>query len=239
METMYETLLQMPLFQGLGEDEITKIIGKVKLHFQKYKAGSVIFRSGDSCNNLTFLLKGELMLESTDTDNNFVLKEFEEAPDLVELFSLFGLYTNYFSTYTAETDVDLISIDKSFVLMELDKYEIFRLNFRNILSNRAQQLHEKLWQSNYSCLETKIVDFLLARCERPFGKKLLKIKMEDFALIIGETRLSVSKYLNNLEKEGLVILRRTEIEISDLNLLKLWKEKFLESLSHNKENILQ
>ncbi len=239
METMYETLLQMPLFQGLGEGEITKIIGKVKLHFQKYKAGSVILRSGDPCNNLTFLLKGELMLESTDMDNKFVLKEHEEAPDLIELFSLFGICTNYFSTYTAETDVDLISIDKSFILSELDRYDIFRLNLRNILSNRAQQLHDKLWQSNYLCLETKMIDFLLARCERPFGRKLLKIKMEDFALIIGETRLSVSKHLNNLEKEGLVILRRTEIEIPDLNLLKLWKEKFLESLPNNKENIIQ
>ena len=57
--------------------------GKVKLHFQKYKAGSVILRSGDPCNELTFLLKGEIMLESTDKDNNFVLKEFQLAPDLV------------------------------------------------------------------------------------------------------------------------------------------------------------
>jgi hypothetical protein len=65
METMYETLLQMPLFQGLGEDEITRIIGKVKLHFQKFKAGSVIQMKGYFCNDLTFLLKGELMLEST------------------------------------------------------------------------------------------------------------------------------------------------------------------------------
>ena len=235
MDTMYETLLQIPLFQGLGEDEITRIVGKVKFHFQKYKAGSVIYRRGDFCNDLTFLLKGELMLESTDKENNFILKEFEDAPDLVELYSLFGINASYFSTYTAETDVDLVSINKSFILTELDKYDIFRLNFRNILSNRAQQLHDRLWQSNYSCLETKMVDFLLARCERPFGKKLLKIKMEDFGLIIGETRLSVSKYLNNLEREGLIILRRTEIEIPDLNLLRLWKERHLESLSKDEE----
>jgi len=239
METMYETLLKMPLFQGLSEEEVTRIIGKVKLHFQKYRAGSVIFKRGDICDSLTFLLKGELMMESSDKDNNFVLKEFEEAPALIELHSLFGINTNYFSNYIAETDVDLISIDKSFILTELDKYDIFRLNFRNVISNRAQQLHEKLWQNNYSCLESKMVDFLLDRCEISFGKKQLKIKMEDFALIIGETRLSVSKCLNNLEKEGLVFLRRTEIEIPDLNLLKEWKNRFLESLSCNKEIVNQ
>jgi cAMP-binding proteins - catabolite gene activator and regulatory subunit of cAMP-dependent protein kinases len=230
METMYETLLQMPLFQGLSEDEITRIIGKVKLHFQKFKAGSVIFKKGDSCNDLAFLLKGELMLETTDEKTNFVLKEYQEAPDLVEFYSLFGISTHYFSTYVAETDVDLVTIDKSFILSELDRYDIFRLNFRNILSNRAQQLHDRLWLNDYSCLETKILNFLFSRCEKPLGKKILKIKMEDFALVLGETRLSVSRFLNNLEKDGLIVLRRSEIEIPDLNLIKLWKEKHLESL---------
>lgn len=235
MDTMYETLLQMPLFQGLGEDEITKIVGKVKLHFQKFKAGSVIFKKGDLCNQLVFLLKGELMIESDDSSGSFVLKEFSDVPGLIELHSLFGINTNYAFSYIAESDVDLITVDKLFILSELDKYEIFRMNFRNIISNRVQQLQEKLWSSSSECLETKLVDFLVNRCERPSGKKLLKIKMEDLALMIGETRLSVSKLLNNLEKDGLIILRRTEIEVPDLYLLKVWRDKFVESLTRPKE----
>ena len=31
--TMYDTLLQLPLFQGLCKNDFTNIIGKVKLHF--------------------------------------------------------------------------------------------------------------------------------------------------------------------------------------------------------------
>lgn len=225
----------MPLFQGLGEDEITKIVGKVKLHFQKFKAGSVIFKKGDLCNQLVFLLKGELMIESDDLSGNFVLKEFSDVPGLIELHSLFGINTNYAFNYIAESDVDLITVDKLFILSELDKYEIFRMNFRNIISNRVQQLQEKLWSSSSECLETKLVDFLINRCERPSGKKLLKIKMEDLALMIGETRLSVSKLLNNLEKDGLIILRRTEIEVPDLYQLKVWRDQFVESLTRPKE----
>ena len=36
--TMYDTLLQLPLFQGLCKNDFTNIIGKVKLHFRKYNA---------------------------------------------------------------------------------------------------------------------------------------------------------------------------------------------------------
>lgn len=226
MNTMYETLLHMPLFQGLGTDEITQIIGKVKLHFTKFKAGETIITRGETCNNLTFLLKGELVMESKAAHDLFMLKEYMAAPMLIEPYSLSGVTTKYVSSYIAETDVDLIFIDKQFILSELDKYEVFRLNYRNIICNRAQSMYEKLWQNSRSCLEIKVVDFFLKHCERAMGRKILKIKMEDFASMIGETRISVSRCLNKLEEDGLAILRRAEVEIPDLYLLKLWKEKF-------------
>ena len=42
METMFDTLLQLPLFQGLCHEDFTNILEKVKLHFTKHKAGDVI-----------------------------------------------------------------------------------------------------------------------------------------------------------------------------------------------------
>ena len=57
---MYDTLLQLPLFQGLCHEDFSKILEKVKLHFLKYKAGDVIMESRSSCDQLIFLLKGEI-----------------------------------------------------------------------------------------------------------------------------------------------------------------------------------
>ena len=42
METMFDTLLQLPLFQGLCHEDFTSILDKVKLHFIKHKAGETI-----------------------------------------------------------------------------------------------------------------------------------------------------------------------------------------------------
>ncbi len=33
MNTMFDTLLQLPLFQGLAQEDFTNILGKVKLSF--------------------------------------------------------------------------------------------------------------------------------------------------------------------------------------------------------------
>ena len=45
--TMYDKLLLLPLFQGLCKEDFTSILEKVRLHFQKYTAGSRIVKQGD------------------------------------------------------------------------------------------------------------------------------------------------------------------------------------------------
>ena len=45
MNTMFDTLLQLPLFQGLAQEDFTNILGKVKLSFTKHKAGEVIVKA--------------------------------------------------------------------------------------------------------------------------------------------------------------------------------------------------
>ena len=62
MNTMFDTLLQLPLFQGLAQEDFTNILGKVKLSFTKHKAGEVIVKAGDTCSQLIFVLKSPHVL---------------------------------------------------------------------------------------------------------------------------------------------------------------------------------
>ena len=62
METMFDTLLQLPLFQGLCHEDFTSILDKVKLHFIKHKAGETIIGNGSPCKQLRFLLKGKVSI---------------------------------------------------------------------------------------------------------------------------------------------------------------------------------
>lgn len=217
--TMYNTLLQLPLFQGLGQNDITNIIEKVKIHFSKPKCGDQIISQGETCNKLVFLLNGDLDVITEHKKNTFTWHEVISAPFLIEPYSLFGMYPSYDSSYTALTDAHLLSIDKNFLLSELSKYEIFRLNFLNILSNRIQTLQNKIWNSRANGTEDKIIEFFFMHSEKPEGRKMLRIKMEDFAMLLDDTRLNVSRALNELQEAGLVVLRRKEIEIPNLSQL--------------------
>lgn len=221
---MYDTLLQLPLFQGLCHEDFSKILEKVKLHFLKYKAGDVIMESGSSCDQLIFLLKGEISSMTTSQDETYTIVEHAEAPYVIEPHALLGMNINYASSYVARTEVNAISISKSFVLNALLNYDIFRLNYMNFISNRAQALYAQLWKEAPLDLIDKIVRFLHMHIEKPQGEKIIKVKMEDLASYLDDTRLNVSKTLNILQESGLLLLRRKEIVIMDTEKLMDWNE---------------
>ena len=167
METMFDTLLQLPLFQGLCHEDFTNILEKVKLHFTRHKAGEPLIKSGEVCDQLLFLLKGKLSSVTVSEDETLIVIEYFETPAVLEPYSMFGMTTRYISTYIPHNEeAQMVSISKSFVMGELFKYDIFRLNYMNIVSNRAQNLYTRLWDRAPKDIEDKIIRFILAHIER-------------------------------------------------------------------------
>ena len=216
---MYDNLLQLPLFQGLCKDDFTTLIEKVKLHFITCKEGETIATQDEICNRLLFILDGEVTVKRTDKEHHYSLTEQLDAPHIIELYSMFGMYPTFKATYKAKTEVKLLSINKPYIYNELHKYEIVRINYLNLLSNTCQSAHRKLWDSHHGTMEAKIAHFLTNRCLKPQGEKVLHITMEDLGNLIDETRMNVSRLLNELQQNELLQLRRKEIYIPSLEKL--------------------
>ena len=219
MDTMFDTLLQLPLFQGLAHEDFTSILDKVKLHFTKHKPGETIATAGDSCDRLIFVLRGTLNATTPASRDTYQFTEQYTAPCLIEPYSLFGMYPTFNATYTALEETHIVCISKRFVTNNLFNYEIFRLNYLNIICNRAQTLQRRLRTPLAGDVKQRIIHFITNQAERPAGEKSLKIKMEELASICNETRMNVSKALNSLQNEGLVELHRGEIVVPRLELL--------------------
>ena len=55
---IFDTLLQLPLFQGMATDDFNTLLQKIRLDFMRYPAGSYICKAGDTCKHFTFLIGG-------------------------------------------------------------------------------------------------------------------------------------------------------------------------------------
>lgn len=214
--TMYDKLLQLPLFQGMLKFDFTDILEKVKIHFNKYEPGSCLVRQDTPCNQLIFVLDGEVQIESNDKTHKYTLWENFKSPNVIEPYSLFGMRPYFTASYTAVTEVNTLNIDKSYILNELCRYEVFNLNYMNMLSNRSQVIYNKLWNAHIGKTRDKIINFLLLRCMTPYGAKKLSIRMEDLARLIDDTRINVSNVLNDLQNRGLIQLGRRTFSIPEL-----------------------
>ena len=216
---MYDTLLSLPLFQGMSQTDFNSLLQKIRLDFIRYEDGDVIIEKGNRCGSLAFLINGTVESSRSGMDGNFTFSELIEAPFLIEPYSMFGRAGSYQRTYTAIGSCSFLMVDKQYIYTELGKYNICRMNLLNILSGRVQQLDSHIWSLEGMSLRERIIRFIKGLSDIQSGQKRLAIKMNDLAMLMDATRLNVSRELNALEKDGIISLRRKEIFIPALENL--------------------
>ena len=216
---MYDTLLSLPLFQGMSQADFNSLLQKIRLDFVRYESGCTIISAGDRCSSLAFLINGTVESSRTGMNGSFTFMECIDAPYLIEPYSMFGRMGSYQRTYTAVGPCSFLMVDKQYIYTELGKYNICRMNLLNILSGRVQQLDSHIWSLNGMNLKERIIHFIKGLSDIQNGQKRLAIKMNDLAVLMDATRLNVSKELNTLEADGLISLRRKEILVPALENL--------------------
>lgn len=216
---MYENLLCLPYFQGMSKDNITAILDKVKLEYHTYNDKETLCNKGDECDKFLLLTKGVITSIAESPDGTYTIEEEHSAPYAIEPYSMFGYNTKYNRRYTSKETSTTLTIEKSYFFSEFTKQNIFTLNFMNLISRRVQLLNSAIWEYTPATIEGRIITFIAKRSETTQGCKRVSIKMERLATLLCETRLNISRALNNLQNQGLITLGRKEIYIPEFDKL--------------------
>jgi len=217
--TLHERLLELPLFQGMSRNDLQQVIADTHFSQPSYAKGKTIVSEGEPCDRLFFLVDGTICTIRHADDNGYVITETMQSPDVLQPERIFGLTQRFTRTFCCLSDCTFICISKQDALALADSYQIFRLNLLNIICTQSQRLARTPWRTKPQDIRHKIVRFIAERCLRPAGKKTVSIKMERLAHEISESRLNVSRELNAMHREGLIVLRRGEICVEALEKL--------------------
>lgn len=216
--SMFEMLLNLPLFQGLSRNDLTQILEKVCFRFRNMNPGDLLQQQGTPCKDMVFLMNGEIFVK-TLMKNDMTFYESCHAPVLIQPESLFGLRPVYTHSFIAKTPVTVIEIEKGIVLSDLFNYEIFRLNFFNKLCTQSQYFSSLLWHPFPNTVEERVARFFLTHSIAPAGEKALRARMKDFADYVAVSRIAMSRALNRMADRGLVHLSRGLVKVPSLDLL--------------------
>lgn len=216
---LYDKLLQFSLFQGLSQNELMQVVAHTKFNFIKKETGKKIVKEGDKCEHFIFVVNGTIKCETVSDDHSYTIVEEISAPFIIQPEQMFGLSQRYRSTFTAESKVNMITIDKKEVMKLGETFLVFRLNMLNMYTSQIHKLQRIAWQHQQTDLRKRIIRFITTHTIHPAGKKTIYILMENLGKELNDSRLDISRALNSLQDDGLVVLKRGRIEVPSLEQL--------------------
>ncbi len=209
----YDSLMTLPLFLGFSATELSHAAGTTRFDFRKYVDGEVIAAEGDACDQLRFLLQGEMMVIAESDDRAYRVEELLSGPEILQPERVFGLRQRFTKTFIAHGPCNMMFLQKTEVVRLCEEFDLFRLNLLNIIATQAQRTADKLWHTPPQTLERHIIKFLMSRCMYPAGKKIIYIKMSRLGEELNVSKRSISYALNKMREKGLLQLSRERIVI--------------------------
>ena len=216
---LYDHLQRFPLFQGMSHDDLEQVAGHTRFGFVKYASGQEVAAAGDKCHQLSLLLSGTLQCVTYSHDSSYHVTETLQPPFMLQPEAIFGYNPYYTHTFRAATECSFMTISKEEVMRLSVDFLVFRLNLLNVYATRAQKQQRNLWLTAPSSLPARIARWLCQHCVYPAGPKTFHILMTQLAAEVNDSRLDVSRALNHLQRESLLLLHRGVIEVPHMEHL--------------------
>lgn len=215
-QSMFEKLQSLPLLMGLSVDNLMDIVEKVNFEFKKFHYGHTFVTQGEKCDKIIYVLNGSLCTSKHDINRSFILNEiFKQEPYIIEPQNLWGMHQRFERSYSFVSDGGICIIEKRHINYMMTHYDIIKTNFLSMICNKLQYATERLAKNIPKSTEEKILLFLKHNKIYFAGKTEIKIKMQQLAYLIADTRLNVSKVLNKWKSVGIADINRGNLIIYD------------------------
>lgn len=219
MTSMFEILMELPLFRGVSRERMAQTVGAAKFHFLKYLDGETIVNIGDPCTHIKFVISGAVRSSIVNSDGRFRVSQTLQAPDVISPDFLFGRATNYPCEVTAIESAGIVQISKADYVSILNSDEIFMFNFLNLLSGNAQKAVDGVLALTTGSMEERIA-FWIVSLTQPSGKDIvLSCRQRDLYSFFGVQRSSFFNTLEGMREKGLIEFDANEIRIIDRRYL--------------------
>lgn len=211
-----ERIQQLPVFIGLTSYEIQMLLDELQMIVRRYSNGQILAEVDEPCRGFMYVLEGVVESEYSDETGLFRIKEIINGPFLIEPFRAYGMKQKYTRSYTLLTDGSVVFVDKNKILNKLLNYKIAQTNMLNLLSNALQKSEERLRTPVPSTPLQGIQQFIRNHTLTDNGKKQVRIMMEDLAMFVNQTRLQVSRVINRLNDNDIIVKKRSGFIIPDM-----------------------
>lgn len=217
-----QLLRRSPLFERLGDAEVDAVLAHATI--ARYAEGDQIFAKGDLGNSMMAVLKGRVMISAPSTDGRQMVLTVMRAGDVFgEIALLDGKERT--ADATAMADCELLVVPRRSVLTLLEHRPDLCVGLLIVLCERLRRTNEQVEDLAFLDLETRIAKVLVRLAEEngeagsPPGPHGVKISQRALGELVGGSRESVNKHLQDWKRSGIIAIEKGAIVIRDLEAL--------------------
>jgi CRP/FNR family cyclic AMP-dependent transcriptional regulator len=220
--TLRQVLRRSRLFARLGDSEIDAILAHAAV--TRHQDGEQIFAKGDPGNSMMAVLQGRLTISAPSPDGRQVVLTVMREGDVVgEIALLDGNERS--ADATASGEVELLTVPRRSLLALLERRPDLCIDMLVMLCERLRKTNEQVEDLAFLDLESRIAKVLVRLAEenggshtpaRPVG---IKISQRALGELVGGSRESVNKHLQDWKRSGLIEIEKGAIKIRDLDAL--------------------
>lgn len=201
---MYEMLMDLPLFKGVGKDQISYFLEKTNIDFLNYPDSATVVDSGDPVKMIKFVISGRVRIIHPLDSASMSVEEIAGFGRVLGAERLFGITTGYPYRVEALGKTSVMEFSKEQYVNLLHSDRIYILKFFNYLSLRAQRPVEAMMHYSHDDIRSRLC-VLISMLTDP-GSSGLAINATDDALAgyCGKTREEVSAWKESAQEAGLI-----------------------------------
>ncbi len=209
-------LSQIPLFQGLPEPALTDILQHSQA--RRVEKDSFLFMQGDPADHLYVLMEGRAKLCQVTSEGQQVILKFAAPWEMIGGLAIVGGGIYPVCCMVAE-DSRVMSWSTTVLEGLLQRYPLIAINATRWMSNHVKETQQLFTQLATERVEQRLAHTLLRLIsqmgqEQAEGMALdITLTRQDLAEMSGTTLFTVSRILNQWEKQGLVEAGRERVRV--------------------------
>lgn len=197
------------LFKNLSENQINEI-SNIQFNIKSFKKGEIIYCQNNFSNAIGFVIKGTAFAVSNN-QNKIHLKMFEKNM-CFGAAAVFGGSTNYVSTITAKTDLEVLFITEDELKNLFLNYPQTAINYITFLSDKVRFLNNKLSIISCTNAEDTVLNYLSTIADA-CGYAQIPHNMTLLSKTLGISRASLYRTLDALQENGHIIRENNKIKV--------------------------
>ena len=216
-----QVLRRSSLFAKLGDSEIDAVLAHASV--ARHAEGDQIFAKGDPGNSMMAVLRPSHDHRPSQDGRQVVLTVMRDGDVFGEIALLDGKERT--ADATAATDCELLIVPRRSLFSLLERRPDLCIDLLVVLCERLRRTNEQVEDLAFLDLEARIAKVLVRLAEengagqsptRPVG---VKISQRALGELVGGSRESVNKHLQDWKRSGFIAIEKGSIVIHDIEAL--------------------